>query len=69
MRSARASYVLVIFAVVVLALTGCSAGYPHACDGHGGTRIQLKGVYYCNDGTTIGAGWLWLHPRDPRARS
>jgi hypothetical protein len=60
---------LVAAAAVVLALTGCDYGYPHACDGHGGTRIVFKGIYYCHDGSMIGAGWLWLHPHDPRAAS
>jgi hypothetical protein len=52
---------------ITLALAGCHAGYPHACDGHGGTRGVLKGTYYCHDGSSIGGGWLWLHPHDPRA--
>lgn len=55
--------------ITALSVTGCDYGYPHACDGHGGTRAVLKGVYYCHDGSVIGAGWLWLHPHDPRAAS
>jgi hypothetical protein len=59
----------VLLAVIVaLTATGCSFGYPHACDGHGGTRGLIKGIYYCHDGSTIGSGWLWLHPHDPRSR-
>ncbi len=60
---------LVLAGAVLLALAGCTTGYPHACDGHGGTRGVLKGTYYCNDGSAIGGGWLLLHPRDPRAAS
>jgi hypothetical protein len=59
---------LAVIVVAALVLTGCSFGYPHACDGHGGTRVVLKGIYYCHDGSSIGGGWLWLHPHDPRAR-
>jgi len=60
---------LILLGAVLLALTGCDYGYPHACDGHGGTRVVIKGVYYCRDGSFIGSGWLWLHPHDPRAAS
>lgn len=56
-------------AVLALSLAGCSYGYPHACDGHGGTRVVIKGIYYCDDGSSIGAGWLFFHPHDPRAAS
>ena len=59
--------VLVLAIAALLALAGCSFGYPHACDGHGGTRGMLKGTYYCHDGSSIGGGWLWLYPHDPRA--
>jgi hypothetical protein len=68
-RGMRILAVLVLAGAALLALTGCHVGYPHACDGHGGTRVVLKGIYYCHDGSTIGGGWLWLHPGDPRAAS
>jgi hypothetical protein len=58
-----------IAAAIPLLLAGCSYGYPHACDGHGGTRVYVKGLYWCHDGSKIGAGWLLLHPHDPRAAS
>jgi len=61
--------VLALIGAVLLTLAGCTLGYPHACDGHGGTRVVIKGIYYCHDGSSIGGGWLWLHPNDPRARS
>lgn len=46
---------------VVLSVTGCQVGDPHACDNHGGVRVYVKAIYYCNDGTKVGNGWLWLH--------
>jgi hypothetical protein len=54
--------------MAVLVLTGCTHTFPHACEGHGGIQGVVKGIYYCNDGTSIGGGWLWLHPHDRRAR-
>jgi hypothetical protein len=55
-----------ILAAVALLTAGCHVqlGYPHACDNHGGTRVWIKGMNYCNDGTSVGDGWLWLHHLD-----
>jgi len=47
--------------IAALTLAGCQHKYPHACDNHGGIHSVIKGIYYCNDGTSIGGGWLWLH--------
>ena len=68
-RFARILAAITVPAAALLALAGCSYGYPHACDGHGGTRGLIKGIYYCHDGSTIGSGWLFFHPHDPRAAS
>lgn len=61
-----AAVALAVFAA--LALAGCHSGWPHACDGHGGTRGYVKGLYVCHDGSTIGAGYLLAHPHDPRSQ-
>src|SRR6266705_2302264 len=45
-RGRRILAALALAGAALLALAGCTFGYPHACDGHGGTRVVLKGIYY-----------------------
>lgn len=57
--------VLIAAVAVVLTVAGCQyPPHPHACDNHGGIRIYVKAIYYCNDGRTVGNGWLWLHHKE-----
>lgn len=50
-----------MLAAVAFVAAGCQAGYPHACDNHGGTRHVVKDVNVCKDGHKVGDGWLKLH--------
>lgn len=59
---------LALAAVVATGLAGCAYPFPNACEGHGGIRVLISGIYYCHDGSDIGAGWLLFHPHDPRAQ-
>ena len=51
----------VLFSMLILGAAGCQYAYPDACANHGGIRAEVKAVYYCNDGTSVGSGWLWLN--------
>jgi hypothetical protein len=47
----RAVAVVLAFAVVILLALGTTGCVHNPCDGHGGTRVLVGGVFFCNDGT------------------